>query len=146
MRSELLNNIVITNRISWAPLFVRLGLGAVMIGHGAQKLFGWWGGGGLAGTAHFFGDVVGLEPRMLLAVLSGGAEFFGGALVLLGLFTRPGAVLIAGNLLVAMVAAHHATLFAQNGGVELPLSLFLMAVSLMFSGGGRISVDARLQS
>jgi putative oxidoreductase len=146
MKSELLNNVVVTNRLSWAPLALRIGLGVVVIAHGAQKLFGWWGGPGLSGTAQFFGGTLGLEPRTLLAVLSGCAEFFGGVLVLLGLFTRPAALAVAINLLVAIIVVHRGAFFTQHGGMEFPLALFCVAVALMFTGGGRLSADASLQS
>lgn len=130
---------------SCVPLPLRIALGAVFIGHGAQKLFGAFGGWGLESTAQWMASQ-GLEPGMVMAVLAGSAEFFGGILVLLGLITRPAAAVLAFTMGVAMASVHLPNgLFLANGGYEYALTLFMASIALAFSGGGRYSVDAWLQ-
>lgn len=118
--------------------------GPFFIGHGAQKLFGWWGGGGFQGTASYFETKLGLAPGWLHAGLAGGGQFFGGILILLGLFTRLAAAQAAIIMAVAIWTAHRTAFFAQNNGMEFPLTLLLIAVSLVLTGGGALSVDAHL--
>lgn len=126
----------------WAPLPLRLVLGVIFIAHGGQKLFGWFGGGGFADTAQSFQEGIGLSPGWLFAALGGGGEFFGGVLVLLGLFTRFGALLIASTMMVAIFAVHLKNgLFAKDGGFEYPLALLGASISLMLSGGGQLALD-----
>jgi putative oxidoreductase len=146
MKTKLYQKLIATNPASWVPLPLRLGLGLVMMAHGAQKLFGWFGGYGLEGTAGFFSHTLGMEPGLLWAILAGSGEFFGGLLVFLGLLTRPGAALVAITMAVAVLTVHFPAFFAANNGVEFPLSLLLAAVALLLSGGGRLSVDSRLQA
>ena len=80
---------------SIALLIVRLTLGLSFIGHGAQKLLGWFGGAGFAATAKGYEERMGMRPGSFYAALAGGGEFLGGLLVALGLFTPLGALLIA---------------------------------------------------
>jgi len=80
--------------VSTLPL--RVAAGIIFTGHGAQKLFGWFGGYGLEGTGQFMASM-GLEPGLLMALLTGGAEFFGGLALLLGLAVRPASMLLANN-------------------------------------------------
>jgi putative oxidoreductase len=129
---------------SWAPLPLRLALGSIMIGHGAQKLFGIWGGPGLSGTGGFFEGTLGMTPGVFWAFLAGFGEFGGGLLVLLGLFTRLGAALTGVTMLVAIALVHRHAFFLPEG-MEFALSLLLVSVSLMVSGGGAISADRSLQ-
>ena len=114
-----------------------------MAGHGAQKLFGWFGGYGLAGTGQFFAESLGLKPGVLMAALAGGGEFFGGLLVLIGLMTRPGAALIGITMVVAIVKVHNSAFFLP-AGMEYVLALLAMSVALVITGGGKLSVDAAL--
>ena len=93
-----IQHIIATNN-SFSALAVRLPLRIIFAAHGAQKLFGWFGGYGLEGTGQSMASM-GLEPGVLLAALSGSAEFFGGLLLILGLLTRPSALVLA----VTMVA------------------------------------------
>ena len=86
-------------------LLVRVVLGAIMAAHGAQKLFGWFGGPGLAGTGGWLGSM-GFKPARLLAVVVGLAEFGGGALLALGLLTPLGAAAVAGVMFVAIPTVH----------------------------------------
>lgn len=113
-----------------------------MVAHGAQKLFGWFGGYGLQGTGQFFEDTLGLEPGVSMAALAGGTEFFGGLLLLLlGLLTRIAGVALVGTMAVAITTAHSNAFFASNGGMEYPLTLLLASLALVIGGGGALSVD-----
>lgn len=135
---------ILSTSNSAAFLPIRLAVGAVMIGHGAQKLFGWWGGHGLQGTANFFAENLGLEPGLLMAALAGGTEFFGGILLILGLLTRPAALLIAGTMAVAILKVHSDAFFLSSNGMEFALTLLLASVALVIGGAGALSVDRKL--
>ncbi|MDP5030233.1 DoxX family protein [Paraglaciecola sp.] len=124
-----------------APLALRLPVGIIFIAHGAQKLFGAFGGYGLEGTGQWMASI-GLEPGYLMALMAGGAEFFGGLFILLGLLTRPTALVLAVTMLVAIVTVHVGNgLFMANNGYEFGLALFAVSVSLMFSGSGKVAID-----
>lgn len=133
---------ILSTQNSFAPVILRVPVGLTLAAHGAQKLFGWFGGYGLEGTGQWMASI-GLEPGLLMAALSGSAEFFGGLFLVLGLLTRPTAVVVAFTMLVAIFSVHiHNGLFMSNNGYEYALALFAVAVSLVVSGGGRVSVDA----
>jgi putative oxidoreductase len=141
--SSLVNRLVSTNA-GLAPLAVRVPVGIIFVAHGAQKLFGWFGGYGLAGTGQFM-ESIGLSPGTLMAALAGGAEFFGGLALLLGLLVRPASVVLAFTMLIAIFSAHFSKgLFIANGGYEYALALLAVTVGLVISGAGRVSVDAVL--
>ncbi len=129
---------------SIAFLPIRLGLGVVMVAHGSQKLFGWFGGHGLQGTGQFFAENLGLEPGVLMAALAGGTEFFGGLMLMVGLLTRVAGLSLAGTMAVAIITAHPSAFFAANGGMEYPLTLLLVSLTLAIGGGGRFSIDRKL--
>lgn len=130
----------------FAPLPLRLVVGIVMFAHGAQKLFGWFGGGGFEATAKTFGEGLGMNPGWFFAALGGGGEFFGGLLLLLGLFTRFGAFLVAATMAVAVFQVHFPNgLFAKDNGFEYPLTLLAAAITLMMSGGGKVALDALIR-
>lgn len=127
---------------SYSALALRLPLGIIFAAHGAQKLFGWFGGYGLEGTGQWM-ESIGLEPGVLLAALSGSAEFFGGLFLILGLLTRPSALVLAVTMVVAIFSVHiNYGLFMSNNGYEFGLALLAGAVSLLISGGGRASADS----
>ena len=143
MNSRLINRIFST-RPGWAPLVVRIPLAVIFMAHGAQKLFGWFGGYGLSGTAQYM-DSIGLTPGVVLASLAGGAEFFGGLALLLGLLVRPASVALAFTMLVAIFSVHISKgLFLSNGGFEYGLALLAVTVALVISGAGRFSLDRAL--
>lgn len=120
---------------------VRLGAGVIFMAHGAQKLFGWFGGYGLEGTAGWM-ESIGLTPGYLLALLAGSAEFFGGLLLLLGLLVRPSAVVLAFTMLIAIFAVHFENgLFMANNGYEFALSLLVISLALAIRGAGSFSLD-----
>ncbi len=131
-----------TDASSAAPLILRLALGSVFFAHGAQKLLGWWGGSGLQATANYFEANLGLKPGLLHASLAAGGEFFGGILIILGLFTRFAAAQAAIIMGVAIWTAHRSAFFLQSNGMEYALVLLLIAVSLVITGGGALSLDA----
>ena len=126
-------------------LAVRLGAGIVFSAHGSQKLFGWFDGYGLDGTAGWM-DSIGLGPGMLMAVLAGSAEFFGGLLLIAGLLVRPAAVVLAFTMLVAIVSVHlNNGLFMANNGYEYGLVLLVLSIGLIIRGAGSLSVDLIVQ-
>ncbi len=142
--TNIANKLIATSStLSSIPL--RLGLGITMAAHGSQKLFGLFGGYGLQGTAGFFENSLGMKPGILFASLAGGAEFFGGLLLLIGLATRPAAALIGFTMLVALASVHSKGFFAPNG-MEYVLVLILASASLVITGGGSWSLDKRLAS
>lgn len=124
-----------------AMLALRMLLGAVFIAHGSQKLFGWFGGYGLSGTGQWMASI-GLEPGWLMALLAGSGEFFGGLALLLGLLTRPAALVTAFTMLVALFVAHWANgFFIGNNGYEYALTLAVASVVLLLQGAGKYSLD-----
>ena len=133
-----------TTQAGWSALALRLPIGIIFAAHGAQKLFDWFGGYGLEGTAGWM-DSIGLSPGMLMALLAGAAEFFGGLALIIGLLTRPAAAALAVAMLVAIFAVHFENgLFMANNGYEFGLALLAASVSLLFSGAGKLSVDELL--
>jgi putative oxidoreductase len=128
----------------WMTVPLRLALGAVFIAHGAQKVFGAFGGRGLA--AFTAGSApMGLRPAWLWLGAAAFAELLGGIMVLLGLLTRFGAFLILCVMVVAIKGVHWGSFFSP-GGVEYPMSLLAIALALLVSGGGAASIDRRLMS
>lgn len=127
-----------------ALVMARLVIGLGMAVHGAQKLFGWFGGHGLAGTGGFF-DTMGFRPGKAFAFLAGGAEFGSGLLVALGLFGPIGPALMILVMTVAIFSAHWKQGFlASNNGFEIPLLYAAGALVLAFRGPGAYSADAVL--
>jgi putative oxidoreductase len=112
-----------------------------MMGHGSQKLFGAFGGGGLSGTAGFF-DQIGIVPGAFWALVVAVVEAFGGLLVLVGLLTRVASLLIAITMFVAMVWVHLPNgFFLSNQGIEFAMVLFSMGTALAVMGPGAFAVD-----
>src|SRR5690606_37662248 len=138
-----INSIIVPDN-NWSPLALRIPLGIVFAAHGAQKLFGWFGGYGLEGTGQWMASI-GLEPGYLMALGAGSAEFFGGLFLIFGLLARPTALVLAVTMIVAIFAVHIGNgLFMCNNGYEFGLALLAGSVSLLLSGGGRISADQLL--
>jgi len=135
---------LLTTDAGWGPLAVRLPIGLIFVAHGAQKLFGAFGGYGLEGTGQFMASL-GLTPGYLMALLAGSAEFFGGLALLFGVLVRPAAAALAFAMLVAIFSVHiDKGLFMANNGYEYALALLAASVSLLVSGAGRLSLDATL--
>ncbi len=143
MNTSIINRVLETNS-SLAGLALRVPAGIIFMAHGAQKLFGAFGGYGLEGTGQWMASI-GLEPGYLMALAAGSAEFFGGLALLLGLLTRPAAVVLAFTMLVAILSVHIQNgLFMSNNGYEFGLSLLAISVALAFNGAGAVSVDRLL--
>lgn len=125
---------------TWAPLVIRLALAAIFIAHGAQKVFGAFDGHGIRGLAGFVGEL-GFRPPIVWAWLAALAEFLGGIGVLLGLLTRIAAAGILANMLVAILKVHAPNGFFLPDGIEFALANAAMALSLILSGAGKVSLD-----
>ncbi|QFS86276.1 MULTISPECIES: DoxX family protein [unclassified Marinobacter] len=140
MNNALINKLLDTNA-GWGALALRIPVGIIFAAHGAQKLFGWFGGYGLEGTGQWM-DSIGLSPGFLMALLAGGTEFFGGLALIIGLLVRPASAALAFAMVIAIFSVHIQNgLFMSNNGYEFGLALLAASVSLMFSGAGRASVD-----
>jgi putative oxidoreductase len=120
---------------------VRVSAGLLLVPHGAQKLFGWFGGYGVEATGQLFATKLGLPAS--LALLAGLIEFFGGLLLAIGLATRVVAALVFGLVAVAVVEVHLPLgFFWTEGGYEYPLFWGIVALSYVVRGGGGYSMDA----
>lgn len=140
MKHAMMKKILATDA-SIAALVLRVPVGIIFAAHGAQKLFGWFGGYGLTGTAGWL-ESIGLAPGLLMALLAGGAEFFGGLALILGLLTRPAAFALSVAMLVAIFSVHFSNgFFISNNGYEYALALLVASLSLLASGGGKAAVD-----
>lgn len=125
-------------------LIARMVFGLLMAAHGSQKLFGWFGGHGLAGTAGFF-EMLGFRPGRLFAGAAAATELSAGLLVALGLLGPVGPALIVSVMIVAAATVHwQHGLFAQNNGVEMPMLYGAAAAALALTGPGGYSLDAAL--
>jgi putative oxidoreductase len=125
-------------------LIVRVVAGLVMAAHGAQKLFGWFGGYGIAGTAGFF-ETLGFRPGPVFAAAAGTAELLGGLLIATGFLGPVGSALVLATMIVAAVSVHwHNGLFAATNGIEVPLLFATIAAGVALTGPGAYSLDAAL--
>ncbi len=136
---------LIATSSTWFALPIRLGLGAVMVAHGAQKVLGSFGGSGfnafISGNTPFGF----MKPTWFWLAAAALSELVGGLLLVFGFLTRVGAFFIAATMLTAVVGVHwNGGFFASNRGYEYPLTLLAMAIALMISGGGQASIDKGL--
>jgi putative oxidoreductase len=131
---------------SWVPMPLRLGLAAIFIAHGAQKVLGSFDGPGLAKFTSFPAPFPFMRPAWLWMGAAAFAELIGGGLLLLGLLTRVGAFLIFCVMLTAIIGVHWRLGFFAPNGFEYPLALLAMSLALLISGGGMASVDRALSS
>ncbi len=139
-------NTAIATKSGFDTLPVRLGAGIIFTAHGAQKLFGWFGGYGLEGTAGWM-ESIGLGPGLLMATLAGSAEFFGGLFLILGLLVRPTALVLAVTMAVAIITVHLSNgLFMTNNGYEFGLALLVISLGLVIRGAGSLSADSILKN
>ncbi|KMN21393.1 DoxX family protein [Pseudomonas helleri] len=137
---------VFATRAGYGLTVLRVFVGIIFAAHGSQKLFGWFGGGGLAGTAQWM-ESIGLAPGTLMALLSGGTEFFGGLALIIGLLARPAAVGLSFTLLVAIFSVHiHNGLFMANNGYEFALALLGGTLAVLLEGAGKLSADRAIAS
>jgi putative oxidoreductase len=126
-------------------LLVRLVVGILFMGHGAQKLFGWFGGYGPKGTGGWM-ESIGIKPGVAMAVLAGLMELVGGVLFALGWLTPLAAVLITLTMLAAIFKVHGKNgIWATANGYEYPLVIIAVAIGFALTGAGPISVDAILK-
>jgi putative oxidoreductase len=121
-------------------LVARAVLGLLMAGHGAQKLFGWFGGYGIAGTGAFL-EGLGFRPGRVFATAAALSEFVGGLLTAFGLLGPVGPALIISVMIVAAVTVHWHGVFATSNGVEVPLLYAAGAATLALTGAGIYSLD-----
>jgi putative oxidoreductase len=130
--------------VSAGLLIARLVLGLLLVGHGAQKLFGWFGGYGLAGTGGFF-ESLGFRPGRAFAAAASLAEIAGGLLLALGFLGPVGPALIISVMIVAAISVHWGHgVFATTNGIEVPLLYATGALALALTGYGAYSLDALL--
>ena len=125
-------------------LVLRLVVGGVMFAHGAQKLFGWFGGYGLAGTSAFFGSQLRLRPATFWTLMAGLSEAGGGLLLALGLLDPLGSLGIIAAMLMAIILAHWGRFWNTENGVEYHLVLIAAALAVAIGGPGAYSLDAAL--
>lgn len=137
-----------TNPNNWAALVARLALGITIFPHGAQKVFGWFGGGGISGTMEF---LTGAGLPVLIAILVIVIEFLGSLFLIFGFFTRITAFCFLCHFLGVVLFSHFQDRFFMNWGGNAPgegmeyfILLFGLAISLIISGGGKGSIDAQL--
>ncbi|MHC8358425.1 DoxX family protein [Pseudomonas sp. LB3P81] len=138
--STLINKVLFT-RAGYGLAILRIFVGIIFAAHGAQKLFGAFGGYGLGGTAQYM-ESIGLAPGYLMATLAGGTEFFGGLALIIGLLVRPAALGLTILSLVAIFSVHlpHG-LFMVNNGYEFALALLGGTIAVLIEGGGKLSAD-----
>lgn len=140
MKKQMIRNLLKSDT-GLGALILRVPIGFILAAHGAQKLFGWFGGYGLEGTGQWL-ESIGLVPGFLMAILAGSAEFFGGLALVIGLLTRPAAAVSAFTMLVAIFSVHISHgLFISNNGYEFALALFAATLALTFQGAGRYAID-----
>lgn len=126
-----------------ARTVIRVAIGSVLFAHGAQKLFGMFGGGGPDGTGKFF-ESVGIKPGRDAAVAAGIGEAGGGVALALGLATPVGAAAAAATMAVAGSQHVDNGFFNSDGGYEHPMTLGLVAASFLIGGPGPVSLDNAL--
>jgi putative oxidoreductase len=130
--------------IGMGKLVLRLTIGGYFVGHGMQKLVGWFGGGGPEGTGEHF-EQIGLRPGRENALLAGASETGGGLLLALGLFTPAAVSMLTGVMTNAIRHVHAQNgLWVTEGGVEYPVVILAALAALADEGPGQLSLDERL--
>ncbi|MBN8252030.1 DoxX family protein [Priestia flexa] len=128
--------------ISIGLLLIRLVIGLSFMAHGAQKLFGWFGGHGLKGTGGWF-ESIGMKPGARMALIAGLSELVGGALFAVGFLTPLAALMIAGTMFIAIIKVHGPNgYWATQNGYEYNLTLLVVAISIAIIGPGYYAIDA----
>lgn len=122
-------------------LVLRVVVGGLLMGHGAQKLFGWFGGFGFAGTRGWMGGPLRLRPAGLWTLMAGLSEFGGGALLAAGLLSPFGSLGIIAAMVMAAVLVHWPRVWVTDGGIEYPLVLVAAALAIGIAGPGGYSLD-----
>ena len=130
---------------SFVLFLLRLVVGGLLVGHGGQKLFGWFGGHGLDGTTGWMASMR-LKPPRQWAMAAGGSELGGGLLMVLGLLNPIGPLMAAGAMLTAWAKVHWGKpIWVTQGGAELPLTNLAILGTIALRGPGRLSLDAALR-
>lgn len=125
-------------------LIIRLVFGLTFAAHGAQKLFGWFGGYGIAGTGGWL-ESIGLKPGKFHATMAGLGEVVAGLLLALGLWTPVAAVLVTAIMLVAIVKVHGSKGWIAQGGYEYNLAFIAVAIGLALTGPGTYTILSLFQ-
>lgn len=129
-----------TGLLSLGLLILRIAVGGIFFAHGSQKLFGWFGGHGMAGHVGFL-ESLGVRPARPLGTLSALGEFLGGLGVLFGVLTPIAAAALIGSMAVAIIKVHWAKgFFNHDGGFEFPLLLAVTAFVIGLVGPGRYAL------
>ncbi len=146
---ERLRELVLQTQDDWVPAVERATLGGVVLAHGLQKVFGWFGGGGVGGTLDFFQDVLRLPAAVAVFVMV--SDFVGALALILGLFTRIAALGTGAVMLGAVITVHASNGFFMNWfsnqpgeGFEFHLLALALVAALVVRGGGRASLDRLL--
>ncbi|MDN3220470.1 DoxX family protein [Pseudomonas nunensis] len=138
--SSLINKVLFT-RAGYGLTVLRIVVGIIFAAHGSQKLFGMFGGYGIAGTAQYM-ESLGLAPGHVMAILAGGTEFFAGLALIIGLLVRPAALGLIFLSLVAIFTVHIGNgLFMANNGYEFALALLGGCIAVLIEGAGKLSAD-----
>jgi putative oxidoreductase len=134
--------------LDWALLVARIALAWIFIYYGGGKLFGWFNGPGIHGTALYFSQTAHLHPGGLFAVLGGLIEFGGGVAMALGLCSRLAGLALFGDMVMAMITVTWATGINSSSnppGYQLNLALAVLALVVALLGSGRFSLDALIE-
>jgi putative oxidoreductase len=125
-------------------LIIRVVIGVIFMGHGAQKLFGWFGGYGIKGTGGWF-ESIGIKPGTAMALLAGLTELIGGILFTLGLLTPLAGIMIAGTMVMAIAKVHAPNgLWSTENGYEYNLTVIAVVIGVALIGPGQYALDAFL--
>lgn len=141
-----ISQMLLSSNAGYEITLFRIMVGIIFLAHGAQKLFGVFGGYGIEGTAGFM-ESIGLTPGYLMAFLAGAGEFFGGLLLIFGFLTRLAAVTTTIISIVALLTVHMVNgFFMSNNGSEFILLLLVASISLVISGSGKLGVDQLIKN
>jgi putative oxidoreductase len=125
-------------------LIIRVVIGVIFMGHGAQKLFGWFGGYGIKGTGGWF-ESIGIKPGAAMALLAGLTELIGGILFTLGLLTPLAGIMIAGTMVMAIAKVHAPNgLWSTENGYEYNLTVIAVVIGVALIGPGQYALDTFL--
>jgi putative oxidoreductase len=131
--------------MSLGLLIIRIVVGLLFVGHGTQKLFGWFGGNGREATASFYENNLGLSPGWLMTLAAGGSEAGGGILIALGLLTPLGAAAITAVMVTAIATVHFKNgIWVTDGGYEYNLVMIAAVFAITAIGPGSASLDNAL--